>query len=84
MKPRDSLGPTDADRYDETYDFGEDSDSDIDTSKADDDKLKLKLDIEGKGLSDEQILKYSVRQKLYPSSYVLIRFKALTVMGFTV
>ncbi|KAF8802191.1 hypothetical protein BYT27DRAFT_7197275 [Phlegmacium glaucopus] len=60
MKPRDTLGPTDADRYDETYDSGEDSDVDVDSCKVDDDELKLELDIQEEGLTDEQILKYSV------------------------
>jgi len=61
MKPRDTLGPTDED-YDETYDYAEDSYSDFDFLMADD-ELKLKLDIQEVGLSDERILKYSVRQR---------------------
>jgi hypothetical protein len=78
MKPRDSLGPTDADRYDEACDSGEDSDSDFDF----DDQVKFMLDIQEEGLSDEQILTYSL-EKLYPSSYVLmIYFQAFNRDGF--
>lgn len=72
MKPRDFLGPTDADRYDEMRASGEDSDRDVDFRKVYDDRVKFTLDIQEEGLSDEQILKYSVRQKLYASSYVLM------------
>jgi hypothetical protein len=51
---------------------GEDSDRDFDTRTAYDDQVKFTLDIQEEGLSDEQILKSSVRQKLYPSSYVSV------------
>lgn len=80
MKPREFLD--DLDPYDDGYDSGEDPNSGVDPREADDDELKLKLDIQEEGLSKEQILKYSVRHRLYPSSYVLTYFRHSTAMGF--
>ncbi|SRR5258705_283030 len=62
MQPRDIID--EADPYDEAYDFAEGSEI-----KPPD---KLKLDIQEEGLSREQILKYSVCQRPYPSDYELI------------
>jgi hypothetical protein len=56
---------TDADRYDQAYDPGEPDDDDIEGQTVEGNELDLELDVQEKGLSDEQILKYSVRQKLY-------------------
>jgi hypothetical protein len=77
QRPRDS---DDQDPYDEAYDSTEDPSTWVDPREADDDELKLKLDLQEDGLSREQILKYSVRHRLYPSSYVLTYFRHLTVM----
>jgi hypothetical protein len=60
MKPRDSLDPTDVDRdlYDQASDYI-------------DDETDYELDIQEQGLSNERILKYSVRQKLvFQQSYI--------------
>jgi hypothetical protein len=58
MKPRDSLDPTDVDLYDEAGDYVEE-------------ETDSELDIQEKGLSEEQILKYSVRQKpVFQQSYI--------------
>ena len=61
MRPRDCLELTEADRYDEAYDSGEDSDDDVEERNMDGNELDLELDIHEEGLTDEQILKYSVR-----------------------
>ena len=61
MRPRDCLELTEADRYDEAYDSGEDSDDDVEERNMDGSELDLELDIHEEGLTDEQILKYSVR-----------------------
>lgn len=64
MQPRDTLGVIDADRSDDNCGSGEDSDP----NEADETEMfKTKLDVQEKGLSDDQILKYSVCQSLIPA-----------------
>ena len=76
MEPRDPYDPPDVDRYDEPYN----------RVGVGGDVTDLVLDVQEEGLSDEQILKYSVRfkLKLYPGKNVLMTVRHLTVMGFPV
>jgi hypothetical protein len=70
MRPRECLD-LDVGPYDEAYDSGEDDDSE--GQNVEGDELDIALDIQEKGLSDEQILKYSVHQK-YASKNLLTIF----------
>jgi len=89
MKPRDSIERSGDDRYDEVY-GSDDSDQELDDDEDHmmdiDVKVDLELDIKEKGLSEQQILKFSVTFFHFQAKIVLTDilslFRCLTVMDF--
>jgi len=80
------LDSGEADHDDKADGFAGGSESEFNPPETNDATVMLNLDIQANGLSKEQVLKYSVCERLYLSNYnyVLIYFRHLPVMGLTV